>query len=72
VWYLKDPSNISEESLVEHTLSGGTWDDFKELVRILSVERVAKSFRQKTGQPRTNYRPEVKNLFELYFDRHVT
>ncbi len=71
VWYVKDVENISEDSVVEHVLNYGDWKDFQELIRIIGIERVARDFRQRADVPRTNYRPEIKNLFQLYFDRYA-
>lgn len=71
VWYVRDLQNLSEESLVEHTLNYGTWADFQALVGILGVERTAKAFRKRAKNSRTNYRPEIKNLFQLYFNHYA-
>lgn len=71
VWYVRDLQNLSEESLVEHTLNYGTWVDFQELLHILGVKRMAEIFSAQTAKNRTNYRPEIKNLFQLYFKRYA-
>ncbi len=71
VWYVRDLQNLSEESLVEHTLNYGNWTDFQELVGILGVKRMAEIFSAQTTKNRTNYRPEIKNLFQLYFNRYA-
>ncbi len=72
VWYVKDLKYLSEDSIVEHTLNYGNWEDFCELVHILGIERIAQDFHRRADLPRTNYRPEIKNFFQLYFDRHAT
>ena len=71
VWYVKDLRNLSEDSIVEHTLNYGDWEDFQKLVRILGIRQTAEDFRKRANLKRTNYRPEIKNFFRLYFDRHV-
>lgn len=71
VWYVKDLKHLSEDSIVEHVLNYGNWKDFQELVHILGVEQVARDFRKRSDMSRTNYRPEIKNFFRLYFDRHA-
>ncbi|MDP3957368.1 MAG: hypothetical protein Q8Q10_02605 [bacterium] len=71
VWYVKDLGNLSQGSIIEHTLNYGDWGDFQELIHILGVERTAEAFRKKAALQRTNYRPEIKNFFQLYFDRHA-
>ncbi len=35
IWYVKDLDNISEDSVVEHVLNYGNFDDFKGLIRIM-------------------------------------
>lgn len=71
VWYVKDVTNLSEASIVEHTLNYGTWQDVQELFRVVGIHQAAQDFRERTILPRTNYRPEIKHYFELYFNRHV-
>lgn len=70
-WYVKNPENIGAESIVEHTLNYGDWDDVQELIKILGVERTADIFRKQTSGFRTNYRPEVSNYFKLYFNKYA-
>ncbi|MBI2439471.1 MAG: hypothetical protein HYV45_02635 [Candidatus Moranbacteria bacterium] len=72
VWYAGNLEHLSEDSIVEHTLNYGTWKDVQELIHILGVKRVALDFHQKASLPRTNYRPEIKNFFQLYFDHHAS
>ena len=72
VWYVGDLRHLSEESIVEHVLNYGTWEDFQELLRILGVPQTAQLFRKRALLKRTNYRPEIKNFFQLYFNSHAT
>ena len=71
VWYVKNPENVGAESIVEHTLNYGDWDDIQKLIKILGIKKVAIIFREQTGGFRTNYRPEVSNYFKLYFNKYV-
>ncbi len=71
VWYVRDLERLSEESIVEHVLNYGTWEDCRELMRILGVARTAEDFRKRAELKRTNYRPEIKNFFQLYFNKYV-
>ena len=34
VWYVKNPENLNVESIVEHTLNYGVWDDVQKLIKI--------------------------------------
>jgi hypothetical protein len=72
-WYVKEPEKVSDESLVEAVLNLGNWEDFKKLIKLLGIKKVAKIFKKETSPKRirTNYRPEVKNFFSLYFKRHA-
>ena len=71
VWYVKDLGNLSEASIVEHVLNYGDWNDVQEMIRILGMQKTAEIFREKSALPRTNYRPEVKNYFQLYFQKYA-
>jgi hypothetical protein len=74
IWYVKDLDNLSEESIVEHTLNYGDWKDVQTLIKILGMEKTAEIFRRKsTPSPagRQNYHPQIKHYFTLYFDKYA-
>ncbi|MDO8553142.1 MAG: hypothetical protein Q7S01_06515 [bacterium] len=73
IWYVKDYRALNEESIVEHTLNYGNWNDVQELIKILGMEKVARIFRKQmiTGRQRGNYYPETAHYFALYFNKHV-
>jgi len=71
VWSTKNYDNLSEEAIVEAVLNYGDWKDFKELIKILGVEKTANIFRKQIKKKRCNYCPEVKNYFNLYFDKYA-
>lgn len=74
VWYVKEPENLSEESVVEAVLNYGNWDDVQTLIKILGMEKVAKIFREKSKPSkigRQNYRERAKKYFSLYFDKYA-
>lgn len=71
IWYVKDYDALNAEAIVEATLNYGDWNDFKELIKILGAEEVAKIFRKQAAQKRCNYFPEVKNYFSLYFNKYA-
>ncbi len=70
-WYVKDLDNLSESAIVEAVLNDGTWNDVQELINILGIKKVAEIFREKSVMKRSNYRPEIKNYFTLYFNRYA-
>lgn len=74
VWYVKDPSKLNDESIVEHVLNYGDWDDVQEIIKILGIKKTAMIFREKSAPDkfgRQNYRPEIKHYFQLYFNKHI-
>jgi hypothetical protein len=73
-WSVSDAqlSNISDVLLVETILNYGSLEDVKELFQLLDAKEVARLFRQSTSdRVRNNYFPEVRNFFNLYFNRHA-
>jgi hypothetical protein len=71
VWHVKNLDNLSEESIVEHTLNYGDFDDVRKLFEILTIEKVAEIFRKQIKKKRSNYTPKVKNYFTLLFNKYV-
>lgn len=71
IWYVKDFDRLSEESIVEHVLNYGDWDDVQGMIKILGMKKIAKIFRIESEQPRNNYRQEIKNYFRLYFNKYA-
>jgi len=70
-WYIKNPENVSDESLVEAVLNYGDWKDVKEIIKILGIKKIAGIFTSEANKTRSNYRPEVKNYFKHYFARYA-
>lgn len=71
VWHTENYDNLSQEAIVEAVLNYGTFDDFKNLIKILGIKKTAAIFRKEKRKKRSNYRPEVKNYFALYFDKYA-
>ena len=71
VWYVKNPENLNIESIVEHTLNYGDWDDVQKLIKIIGIKKMAGVFQQKIDKNRSNYDNKIKNYFSLYFDAHA-
>jgi len=74
VWYVKDLNKLSDESIVEHVLNYGDWDDVQEMIKILGLKKTAEIFRAKSKPSkmgRQNYRPEIKHYFALYFNKYA-
>lgn len=72
IWYVKNRENLSVESIVEHTLNYGDWDDVQKLISILGIDETATIFREQTNRPRVNYHPKTKHYFNLYFNKYAS
>ncbi len=70
-WSTRNYDGLSNEAVVEGILNYGDMNDVRELISLLGMREVAKIFYKQTNRPRINYRPEVKNYFELYFKKYA-
>jgi len=70
-WSTKNYDGLSKEAVVEAILNYGDMNDVRELISLLGMQDTAKIFHKQTNRPRINYRPEVKNYFELYFKKYA-
>ena len=75
VWYVSKDNldKLNEESIVEHVLNYGNWDDVQEMIKILGMEKAAQIFRKQmiTGRQRGNYHRKTRHYFNLYFNKYV-
>lgn len=71
VWHTKDYDALSKEAIVEAVLNYGDFDDVLEMFDILGIENTAEIFKKESSKERSNYRPEIKNYFDLYFKKHA-
>lgn len=70
-WYVKDPEKLSEESVLEHILNYGNWDDVQLFIKIKGRKKTAELFNKTLKNKRTNYQPAVKLYFYRYFNNNV-
>lgn len=71
VWYVKDVTKLNPEAIVEAVLNYGNWDDVQQLIKILSMRKVARIFKKQIERKRLNYDPMTTNYFALYFQKHT-
>jgi len=76
VWYVgkENLDKLNEESIVEHVLNYGNWDDVQKMIKILGLKKTAKIFREKSKPSkmgRQNYRSEIIRYFNMYFNKHI-
>ncbi|MDR1937618.1 MAG: hypothetical protein LBQ73_03845 [Tannerellaceae bacterium] len=72
-WYSPDDKSetVSDELLLETIINYGSLNDIQHLFEIIGLQNAASIFRQMTGRKRLNIYPELRNYFELYFDRYA-
>ena len=70
-WYVKDPEKLSEESVLEHVLNYGNWDDVQQFIRIKGKDKTTSLFKKTLKNKRTNYQPAVQSYFSRYFNYHL-
>jgi len=70
-WFIKEPEQLSQEAVVEAVLNLGSWLDVQELFELFGIQQTAEIFRRKSREKRNNYRPEIKNYFEHYFNKYA-
>ncbi len=70
-WSTKNYDGLSNEAVVEGVLNYGDMNDVRELIALLGMQEVARIFRENTNRVRINYRPEVVNYFQLYFQKYA-
>ena len=71
VWGTRNYDNLSEEAIVENVLNYGDINDVKEMFSILGIKKSAIIFKKQISQKRNNYRPKIKNYFNLYFKKYA-
>lgn len=70
-WYIKDPNKLSDESVLEHVLNYGDWDDVQQFIKIKGFSETTKLFNKSLNKKRSNYSSAIKSFFYRYFNNHV-
>jgi hypothetical protein len=71
VWHVKDYEGLSKSSILEAVINYGDWQDVQAIIKIIGIKNAYNIYRKKSGVKRTNYRPEIKNYFTLYFKKYA-
>lgn len=71
VWYVNDPGKLSDESVLEHVLNYGDWEDVQDYIKLKGMRETARIFRATRQKKRSNYRPEIADYFSRYFAAHA-
>lgn len=73
-WYIKKEAipNIGNEVLVEFIFNYGTWDDVKELIKIIGFNELKRVYDGITDRKIGNYIPEIYNWMGLIVKKYAT
>lgn len=69
-WYVKDPEKLSEESVLEHVLNYGNWDDVQLFIKIKGRNETTQLFNKTLANERSNYSPPISHYFSRYFNNN--
>jgi len=70
-WDIKNPEELSEQSVLEHVLNYGNWENVQEFIKIKGIRETAELFKQSLQKKRSNYAPEIKSYFIRYFNHYA-
>jgi len=72
-WYSPEDKTetVTDDLLVETIINYGTLDTIHQLFEIVGLQNTATIFRRMTGRKSLNIYPELRNFFELYFDKYA-
>lgn len=70
-WYVKNPAQLSDESVLEHVLNYGDWNDVQAYINMKGIQETAKIFYDQAQSERSNYFPEIKHYFGKYFAKYA-
>jgi len=71
VWSTQNHKYLSPGAIVEAVLNYADLDDVKKMIAILGHRETARIFQKQIKSKRCNYRPEIKNYFQLYFKKYA-
>jgi len=69
-WYVRNVESLSDESVLEHVLNYGNWEDVQTFIKIKGLKETKNLFNQTTKQKRINYPDNIKHYFDLYFNTY--
>jgi hypothetical protein len=69
VWYVKNKKDLSQESIVEHVLNFGNWEDYLEVEKVLGIQKTKQIFEKLISRTRVNLRKKNDQLFFVIFPK---
>ena len=73
-WYIKKEAipNIGNEVLVEFIFNYGTWQDVKDLIKIIGHQELKRVYDDITDRKIGNYMPEIYNYLGLITKKYAS
>ena len=73
-WYINKEAipNISNEVLVEFIFNYGTWQDVKDLIKIIGFQELKRVYEDVTDRKVGNYLPEMLSLMGRISDKYAS
>ena len=73
-WYIKKDKiqDIGNEVLVEFIFNYGTWEDVKELIKIIGFQELKVVYEATTDRKIGNYMPEMYNYLGLIVKKYAS
>jgi len=73
-WYIKKDKiqDIGNEVLVEFIFNYGTWEDVKELIKIIGFQELKVVYNGITDRKIGNYHPEIYNYLGLIVKKYAS
>ncbi|WP_395053421.1 hypothetical protein [Flavobacterium sp.] len=73
-WYIKKEAipNIGNEVLVEFIFNYGTWQDVKDLIKIIGHQELKRVYDEITDRKVGNYPPEIYNYLGLIIRKYAS
>jgi hypothetical protein len=70
-WYIKDTKDMSEQSMLEHILNYGDWDDYLTAEKVFGLNKTKSLYQELKNKKRVNLRNKTVNYFDLYFEKYA-
>lgn len=73
-WYIKKEAipKIGNEVLVEFIFNYGTWQDVKDLIKIIGYDELKRVYEAITDRKIGNYPPEIYNFLGLITQKYAS
>ena len=70
-WYIGKKSKMSKQSMVEHVLNYGSWEDYLTAEKALGIKNIRAIFENIKDKKRSGLRPQTINYFQNYYHEYA-